>query len=135
MAAEDADRVTRQDLEELALALPEVVAGTSWGDRPSFTVRDKAFVRWRGPRKDAVDPDTGDLMDDVIAIVVPTAEDKAALLQSGGPWFTTPHFDGYNHVLVRERDLHLLDRDELAEVLTDAWATRAPKPLVAEHLR
>ena len=126
--------VTRQDVEEIALALPEVTAGTSWGDRPSFTIRGKVFLLWRGPSKDAVDADTGELMDDVIAILVPSPEDKEALLQSGPPWFTTSHFDGYNHVLVRERDLHLLERPELAEVITDAWATRAPKRLVREHL-
>ena len=125
--------MTRQDIEDIALALPEVVAGTSWGDRPSFLVRGKAFLLWRGPGKDAVDPETGEPMDDVMAIVVPTAEDKEAMLQSAGPWFTTPHFDGYNYVLLRERDLHLLDRDELAEVLTDAWSARAPKRLVKEH--
>ncbi len=118
----------------MALALPEVTAGTSWGDRPSFLVRGKAILLWRGPRKDALDPETGEPMDDVIAIVVPSAEDKGALLQAGPPWFTTPHFDGSNHVLVRERDLHLLDVVELAEVVTDAWATRAPKRLVKEHL-
>ncbi|MEO7423499.1 MAG: MmcQ/YjbR family DNA-binding protein [Ornithinibacter sp.] len=126
--------MTRQDVEEIALALPEVTAGTSWGDRPSLSIRDKAFVLWRGPHKDAVDADTGELMDDVIVIVVPSLEDKEALLQSGPPWFTTPHFNGHNHVLVRERDLPLLDRAELAEVITDAWAARAPKRLVRQHL-
>ena len=73
-------------------------------------------------------------MPDVIAIVVPGPEDKEALLQSGPPWFTTPHFDGYAYVLVRERDLGDLDHVELAEVVTDAWASRAPKRLVKEHL-
>jgi hypothetical protein len=37
-------------------------------------------------------------------------------------------------VLVRERDLGLLDEAELSEVVTDAWASRAPKRLVTEHL-
>ena len=44
---------------------------------------------------------------------MPGRADKEALLQSGPPWFTTPHFDGYAYVLVRERDLHLLDEVEL----------------------
>ena len=61
-------------------------------------------------------------------------KDKQALLQSGPPWFTTPHFDGYDYVLVRERDLGTLDLVELAEVVTDAWASRAPRTLVKEHL-
>ena len=73
-------------------------------------------------------------MPDVIAICVPGPEDKVAVLQSGPPWFTTPHFDGYNYVLVRERDLGQLDVVELAELITDAWASRAPARLVKEHL-
>ncbi len=97
-------------------------------------VRGKAFVVWRGPRKDAVDPETGEQMDDVIMLRVPGAEDKEAILQSGPPWFTTPHFNGYNAVLVRERDLGELDYLELAEVVTDAWATLAPAKLVRQHL-
>ena len=88
----------------------------------------------RGCARTPSDAETGEPMPDVIAIVVPGPEDKAALLQSGPPWFTTPHFDGYDYVLVRERDLGDLDLVELAEVVTDAWATRAPKRLVKEHL-
>ena len=73
-------------------------------------------------------------MPDVIAITTPSREDKQAILQLGEPWFTTPHFDGHDHVLVRERDLGELDYLELAEIVTDAWATRAPRKLVKEHL-
>jgi hypothetical protein len=42
-------------------------------------------------------------------------------------FFTTPHFDGYKAVLVRIRDLGLLDRDELRDLVIDAWLTRAQK--------
>ncbi|HYN66490.1 MAG TPA: hypothetical protein VES93_06340 [Ornithinibacter sp.] len=124
---------TRQDLEALALALPEVTReGTA--EHPAYAVRGKKFLLWRGLRKDAVDPETGALMPDVIAIVVPGPGDKEAILQSGPPWFTTAHFDGYAYVLLRERDLGLIDEVELAEVITDAWASRAPKRLVKETL-
>ncbi len=73
-------------------------------------------------------------MDDVICIVVPGPADKESILQLGEPWFTTAHFDGYDAVLVRERDLGRLDYLELAEIITDAWATKAPRKLVKEHL-
>lgn len=125
--------VDRDDVDGIAMALPEVtLEGTD--EHPSYAVRGKAFVFWRGPRKDAVDPETGERMPDVIAIVTPGQEDKLAILQLGEPWFTTPHFDGYGHVLVRERDLGMLDYLELAEIITDAWATQAPKKLVKAHL-
>ena len=124
--------LTRDDVDALALALPEVTREGS-ADHPAYAVRGKKFLMWRGPRKDAREP-TGEPMADVIAIVVPGPDDKEAILQSGPPWFTTPHFDGYQYVLVRERDLGMLDEVELAEMITDAWASRAPKRLVREHL-
>lgn len=133
MTPADPGPLTRADVDDLAMALPEVTNdGTP--EHPAYAVRGRKFLMWRGLRKDAVDADTGEPMPDVIAIVVPGPEDKEALLQSGPPWFTTPHFDGYDYVLVRERDLGDLDLVELAEVVTDAWATRAPKRLVTEHL-
>ena len=133
MAAHEPAGPTRDDVDALALALPEVTReGTP--EHPAYAVRGRKFLLWRGPRKDAVDPDTGERLPDVIAIAVPGADDKEALLQSGPPWFTTPHFDGYAYVLVRERDLPHLDEVELAEVITDAWASRAPKRLVKDRL-
>ena len=124
---------TRADIDALAMALPEVTREGS-PEHPAYAVRGRKFLLWRGPRKDAVDPATGERLPDVIAVVVPGPDDKEAILQTGAPWFTTPHFDGYSYVLIRERDLHLLDEVELAEVVTDAWASRAPKRLVTDTL-
>jgi hypothetical protein len=41
------------------------------------------------------------------------------------PFFTTPHFDGHRSVLVRASRLNELTRDELAEVVQDAWLSQA----------
>jgi hypothetical protein len=127
-------RARVSDLGEIALSLPEVESTVSWGDRPSYAVRGKAFVIFREPRPDAVEPDTGERMDDVVVVSVADRDGKEALLGSGPPWFTTPHFDGYNAVLVRQRDIGLVSRDELEEVVTDAWLARAPKRLAKEFL-
>jgi len=133
VSADSPAPLTREDVDALAMSLPEVTdVGTP--EHPAYAVRGHTFLLWRGPRKDALDPETGERLEDVIAVVVPGADDKQAILQSGPPWFTTPHFDGYDYVLVRERDLGMLDYVELAEVVTDAWASRAPKKLVKEHL-
>jgi hypothetical protein len=43
-------------------------------------------------------------------------------------FFTTPHYDGSRYVLVR---LEAVARDELAEVLEDAWRVFAAKRVVA----
>ncbi|HEY7723313.1 MAG TPA: MmcQ/YjbR family DNA-binding protein [Pedococcus sp.] len=122
-----------RDVTDIACSLPEVdVAGTD--ERPSFAVRGKTFVFFRGPRKDAVDPDTGEPMEDVICFSVGDLADKEALVEGDGPFFTTPHFNGYRAVLLRERDLRQVTRQELAEVITDAWAARAPKRLARQFL-
>jgi hypothetical protein len=52
-------------------------------------------------------------------------------------YFTTPHFNGYAAVLVRIPDLERIDRDELEELVVEAWLTRAQKRVakawLAEH--
>ena len=47
-----------EDLDELALAMPEATKELDQG-RPVYSVHGKMFCFHRGPRKDAVDPDTG----------------------------------------------------------------------------
>lgn len=126
-----------QDLHALAASLPEVErdpADVADGGRAAYKIRSKTFVFFRGPRKDAVDPDTGEAYDDVIAFHC-TAEDKEALVgDPGTPFFTTPHWNGYNAVLLLERDLGRLTVAELREIVTDAWLARAPKRLAKEYL-
>jgi hypothetical protein len=122
-----------EDISDIATGLPDVEVGGS-SDRPAFAVHGKAFVFFREPRKDAIDPDTGERMDDVIVFMVADLADKEALVESDGPFFTTAHFNGYRAVLLRERDLARISRQELAEVVTDAWVARAPKRLAREFL-
>ena len=59
------------------------------------------------------------------------------LADARGIFFTTPHWNGYAAVLVRIPDLGRLDRDELRELVIDAWLTRAQKRIaeawLAEH--
>ena len=43
------------------------------------------------------------------------------------PFFTTAHFDGHPSVLLRASRIGELTRDELAEVVQDAWLSRASK--------
>jgi hypothetical protein len=127
-------RARFSDIEEIAMSLPEVATRSTWGDRPAYAVRGKNFVIFREPRPDAIDADTGERMDDVVVVMTPDQSAKEALVQDDGPWFTTPHFNGYNAVLLRQRDLDAITRGALEEVITDAWAARAPKRLAREHL-
>ncbi|MEI2713300.1 MAG: hypothetical protein V9G04_08365 [Nocardioides sp.] len=131
-------RATIADVERICLSLPETELGTTWGDRPTYVVRQKpkprGFVLFRAPRHDAVDPETGEEYDDLLVIRTPGAAEKAALVEADGPFFTIDHFRNFNAVLVRQSRLGEVDVDELTEVITDAWLAVAPKRLVKEFL-
>ena len=127
-----------EDVDEICGGLPETELGISWGDRPTWKVpkgpKGKGFLLYRMPHKTAVDPETGEMYDDLVVIRTASADDKAALVEDDGPFFTIDHFNNYNAVLVRLSRLGEIDRDELVEVITDAWAAMAPAKLVREHL-
>ena len=125
------------DIDELCEALPETELGTSWGDRPTWKVprgdRGKGFVLYRAPHASAVDPDSGESYDDLVVITTPTEAEKHALVADDAtPFFTIDHFKGHAAVLVQQSRLGEISRDELAEVITEAWAVKAPKKLVRE---
>ena len=125
-----------EDVHELALAMPHATRyDTRDPDRPVYQVGGKSFVYFRTPRPDAVDPDTGVRYDDVIIFWVGSAEEKEAIVSDpSSPFFTTSHFDGPTSVLIRARDLGRISRDELAEVIQDAWLSRASKARAAKWL-
>ena len=117
-----------EDVHELAAAMPHVVVETGSPGNPVYQVGGKSFVFFRNPRPDAVDAETGERYDDVIVIWVESEDDKRALVQDPrSPFFTTPHFNGHLSVLVRASRLGEISRDELAEVIQDAWLSRASK--------
>jgi len=126
------------DLDELALSLPETTKDVSADGRPSYLVHGKLFCCHRSRRRDAIDAETGERLDDVLMFKVADLDVKELLLADDrGVFFTTPHFDGYPAVLLRIGDLHRLDRDELHDLVIEAWLTRAQKRLakawLAEH--
>jgi hypothetical protein len=131
-------KASAADIARICEALPEVELGTSWGDRPTYKVpaggKGKGFVIYRAPGNTAINPSTGEPFDDLLVISVPNEESKIALVQSPDlPFFTIDHFSGYNAVLVQLSRLGEMDVDELAEVLIDAWACKAPKRLVRDY--
>jgi hypothetical protein len=63
-----------RDLDELALALPDVTKELSDEGRPSYLVNGKVFCFHRGPRPDAVD-ESGKRLEDVVMFRVDGAEE------------------------------------------------------------
>lgn len=103
------------DVRGLSLALPETTERSSYG-RPAFRVKDKVFAcLYKEPG--------------VLVLWRETEEEKFELIAADpDKFFTTAHYDGYPMVLVR---LDAVGREELAELLEEAWLTRAPASLRA----
>lgn len=117
---------TVQDVHDIAGGMPHVtvVGGSGWNR--VYQVGGKSFVFFRTPRPDAIDPETGERLTDVVVIWVPSEEDKRALVQDEHtPFFTTPHFNGHLSVLLRASRVAELTVAELTEVIQDAWLSRA----------
>jgi hypothetical protein len=121
-------RARVEDVHELALGLPHVTVVHGSGGNPVYQVGGRSFVFFRTPRPDAVDPASGERLTDVIVFWVASEADKQALVQDEGtPFFTTAHFDGHPSVLLRASRVGELTRQELAEVVEEAWLSRASR--------
>jgi len=131
---------TMRDLDKLALAMPGVEKTMSEDGRPTYSAHGKYLCFHRTKRPDAIDAETGERLDDVLVFRVEGDDVKELLLADDrGVYFTTPHWNGYPAVLVRIPSLARIDRDELRDLVVDAWLTRAQKreakAWLAEHDR
>jgi hypothetical protein len=106
--------VTWQTVLELALLLPECEVGTSYGT-PACKVRGKLFARLH---------QSGD------SVVVRIDRRERLMRMQADPkaFYITDHYAAYPWVLVR---LSAIRRDDLADLLEDAWRLSAPKRLLA----
>ncbi|HEY6962389.1 MAG TPA: MmcQ/YjbR family DNA-binding protein [Gaiellaceae bacterium] len=102
---------TWADVERIARSLPESEETLYYG-APCFKVSGRPFVN--PGRIDG-------------AIVTRAPDDERDLLIQARPdvYFVTPHYDGWEAVLVR---LDAVDEDELAGRIEDSYAFVAAKP-------
>ena len=120
------------DVDRLALALPESGGGSSYGNR-AWTVKGKAFA-WERPLRRGDREALGDAAPEgpILGARVEHLVAKEALLADAPDvYFTTPHFDGYPAILVRLEEIAV---GELEELLAEAWLARAPKRLAKAFL-
>jgi hypothetical protein len=116
------------DVHEIAAAMPHVTRIEGPKGNAIYQVGGKSFVFFRTPQPDAEDPDTGERYADVIMIWVESEADKLALIQDPhSPFFTTERFEGHPSVLLRASRLPEISKTELAELIQDAWLSRASK--------
>lgn len=119
------------DVRRIALSLPE----TAERDRGTldWRVKDKGFV-WERPLRQGDIAALGERVPDGPVYAARTADEgvKLALIADNPVvFFTTPHFNGYAAVLF---ELDKIGVEDLAELVTDAWLTSAPKKLAAAFL-
>jgi hypothetical protein len=102
---------TWEDVRRIASALPDVEDTTTYG-QPCFKINGRPFVN------------TGRVEG---AIVTRAPDDERDLLIAARPdaYFVTPHYLGWEAVLVR---LDAVDEDELAGRLEDSYAFIRDKP-------
>jgi hypothetical protein len=105
--------VTFEVVREIALALPGVEEGTSYGT-PAFRVRGKLLARLR---------------EDGETLVVKCDHLERDLRMEINPdaFFITDHYRGYPMLLVR---LATVEEDDLRDLLELAWRSLAPKRLL-----
>ena len=125
-----------EDVHEIARGMPHVTVEKGRGDNPLYQVGGKSFIFFRNPRPDAVDSGSGERYTDVIVFWVDSEAEKEALTQDPeSPFFTTPHFNGHLSVLLRGSRIGELSRDELEEVIQDAWLCRASPKRASDWLK
>jgi hypothetical protein len=113
---------TRDDLDRIALALPEVVVAEG-GAR--YTIAGKLLAWTWMERTEPGQPRVPN--PDVIAVRVADESEKELLIEMDpAVFFTEPHYDGYGAILVR---LPAIEVQTLERTLRDAWRARAPKAL------
>ena len=115
--ARQAKRVTFETVRRLALSLPGVVEGTSYGT-PAFKLRGALLIR---------------LWEDNETLVLKNVEDaeREALVASDPvAFFTTPHYDGYPTVLIR---FGRVTAERLQALFERSWRRSAARRLVAAY--
>jgi hypothetical protein len=103
----------KDTVRKLALALPDAVEQETWGT-PTFRIRKKIFAMFAEGQREVWLKSTHD-------------EQRALTHMAPDTFFVPPYVGPSGWVGVHIRTV---DRDEMRELLTEAWRLTAPKRLV-----
>ena len=121
------------DVARIALALPETDQDVFFEGWRQWRVKGKNFA-WERPLRPSDLRVLGDSapVGEILGVRVADLDVKEQVLaESTDAVFTIPHFDGYAAVLVLLDEVGL---DELEELITESWVSRAPKRVLAAYL-
>jgi hypothetical protein len=111
-------RLTFDTVREIALALPDVEDGTTYGT-PALKVRGTVFTCI--PNHPSAEPDS-------LAVFVDIADRDELLAADPETFYVKPHYENYPVVLLRLGCIHV---DALRDLLQMAWrraSARAKRP-------
>jgi hypothetical protein len=103
----------KSTVRKMALGLPEAVEQETWGT-PTFRVRKKIFAMFAEGQREAWIKSTHD-------------EQRALTQMNPETFFVPPYVGSSGWIGVHFRTA---DREEMRELLTEAWRLTAPKRLV-----
>ena len=104
----------KDTLRKMALALPDATEQETWG-QPTFRVRKRIFVMFSDEEREAWVKSTHD-------------EQRALVQMDPETFFVPPYVGSSGWIGVRFR---IVDREEMRELVTEAWRLTAPKRAVA----
>lgn len=110
---------TFEDVTRIALSLPGVETGTSYGT-PAVKVGKKLIARLR---------EDGETL---VLLAVEDIEQRFLMETQPDVFYKTPHYEGYDTVLIR---LSLIDKSQLEQLIEQTWERRATKTLLSQRSR
>ena len=124
---------TLEDAAAIAMSLPEVTEGVSYGNR-TWYVAKKSFC-WDRPLGKSDLKRLGDQKPPdgpILAVRVSDVGEKDAILAEGRKgFFTIEHFNGYPAVLIQ---LKTVGKRALKDALLDGWLACAPPRLTNQYV-
>jgi hypothetical protein len=110
---------TFDDAVRLTAGLPGVSVGTSYGT-PAIKAGKKLIARLR---------EDGETL---VLLAIDDIEQRFLMETRPDVFFKTPHYEGWDTILVR---LPLVDEGQLAELLDQTWERRATKTMLGQRER
>ncbi len=128
--------MTFKDVHAIAMSLPDVTVGVTYGGFQAWKVGGKAFAWQRSFTKADLKRfgDEKPPIGEILAVWVESLDAKDALLAMAPPgFFTIPHFDGYAGLLIALRKARA--KDVRAAIIDAHRVTASKKPRAAQKRR